>query len=69
MARYNRVNLDGKSVFLMGAGKMCELAARHLLAHGAKPRVENRPTGRSRKANAAVTGYSAGRPGQIRHKP
>lgn len=28
-------NLEGKSVFLMGAGKMCELAARHLLAHGA----------------------------------
>jgi glutamyl-tRNA reductase len=29
-------NLDGKSVYLVGAGKMCELAARHLLAHGAK---------------------------------
>ena len=28
-------NLEGKSVFLVGAGKMCELAARHLLAHGA----------------------------------
>ncbi len=28
-------NLDGKSVYLVGAGKMCELAARHLLAHGA----------------------------------
>jgi glutamyl-tRNA reductase len=27
--------LDGKSVYLVGAGKMCELAARHLLAHGA----------------------------------
>ena len=28
--------LDGKSVYLVGAGKMCELAARHLAAHGAK---------------------------------
>jgi len=28
-------NLHGKTVFLVGAGKMSELAARHLLAHGA----------------------------------
>src|SRR5262252_3090246 len=28
-------NLNGKSVFLVGAGKMSELAARHLMAHGA----------------------------------
>ena len=28
-------NLEGKSIYLVGAGKMCELAARHLLAHGA----------------------------------
>ena len=28
-------NLQGKSVYLVGAGKMCELAARHLVAHGA----------------------------------
>ena len=28
--------LSGKSVYLVGAGKMCELAARHLIAHGAK---------------------------------
>jgi glutamyl-tRNA reductase len=28
-------NLNGKSVYLVGAGKMSELAARHLLAHGA----------------------------------
>ena len=28
-------NLGGKSIYLVGAGKMCELAARHLLAHGA----------------------------------
>jgi glutamyl-tRNA reductase len=27
--------LGGKTVMLVGAGKMCELAARHLLAHGA----------------------------------
>ena len=29
-------NLQGKSIYLVGAGKMCELAARHLLAHGAE---------------------------------
>ena len=28
-------SLKGKTVMLVGAGKMCELAARHLLAHGA----------------------------------
>jgi glutamyl-tRNA reductase len=28
-------SLQGKNVFLVGAGKMSELAARHLLAHGA----------------------------------
>lgn len=28
--------LEGKSVYLVGAGKMCELAARHLAAHGAR---------------------------------
>jgi glutamyl-tRNA reductase len=28
-------SLEGKKVFLVGAGKMSELAARHLLAHGA----------------------------------
>lgn len=27
--------LEGKNVYLVGAGKMCELAARHLLANGA----------------------------------
>src|SRR3954471_11060994 len=27
--------LEGKSVYLVGAGKMCELAARHLIANGA----------------------------------
>jgi len=29
-------NLQGKAVYLVGAGKMCELSARHLLAHGAE---------------------------------
>jgi glutamyl-tRNA reductase len=29
-------SLQGKNVFLVGAGKMSELAARHLLAHGAE---------------------------------
>src|SRR5271166_4348591 len=29
-------NLEGKSVYLVGAGKMCELSARHLVAHGAQ---------------------------------
>lgn len=28
-------SLQGTSVYLVGAGKMCELAARHLVAHGA----------------------------------
>src|SRR5579862_9429295 len=36
-------NLQGKTVYLVGAGKMCELSARHLLAHGAeKIYVSNR---------------------------
>lgn len=36
-------SLQGRSVYLIGAGKMCELAARHLLAHGAaKIYVANR---------------------------
>jgi len=29
-------SLTGESVYLVGAGKMCELAARHLIAHGAR---------------------------------
>jgi glutamyl-tRNA reductase len=36
-------SLAGRTVYLVGAGKMCELAARHLLAHGAgKILVANR---------------------------
>jgi len=35
--------LKGKAVYLVGAGKMCELAARHLIAHGStKIYVSNR---------------------------
>ena len=41
-------NLEGKSIYLVGAGKMCELAARHLAAHGAKKiYVGNRTLGRA----------------------
>src|SRR5438309_4884405 len=29
-------SLEGKTVYLVGAGKMAELAARHLIAHGAR---------------------------------
>lgn len=36
-------DLKGKAIYLVGAGKMCELAARHLIAHGAgKIYVSNR---------------------------
>ena len=36
-------SLQGKSVFLVGAGKMCELSGRHMLAHGvSKVYVANR---------------------------
>ena len=41
-------SLHGKSVYLVGAGKMCELAARHLIAHGAtKIYVGNRTLDRA----------------------
>ena len=41
-------NLQGKSIYLVGAGKMSELAARHLLAHGAqKIYVSNRTNDRA----------------------
>src|SRR6202795_1400627 len=41
-------SLNGKSVYLVGAGKMSELAARHLLAHGAASIfVANRPYDRA----------------------
>jgi glutamyl-tRNA reductase len=49
-------NLEGKSVYLVGAGKMCELAARHLLAHGARKiyvgnRTFERAAGLAKKFN------------------
>ena len=40
--------LDGKSVYLVGAGKMCELAARHLLAHGAESDLRRQSHPRAR---------------------
>jgi len=51
-------SLAGKSVYLVGAGKMCELAARHLIAHGAKKiYVGNRTYDR---AVALAAGVSTG---------
>jgi len=50
-------DLDGKSVYLVGAGKMCELAARHLLAHGAtKIYVGNRTFERAAAIAAKFNG-------------
>jgi glutamyl-tRNA reductase len=49
--------LDGKNVYLIGAGKMCELAARHLLANGAgKIFVANRTYDRAVKLAAKFNG-------------
>ena len=48
--------LQGKHVYLVGAGKMSELAARHLLAHGAgidlRCQPHLRPRGRSRRRSS-----------------
>jgi glutamyl-tRNA reductase len=49
-------NLQGKSIYLVGAGKMSELAARHLLAHGAEQiyvsnRTHDRAIALARKFN------------------
>ena len=50
-------NLTGKSVYLVGAGKMCELAARHLMAHGAsKIYVGNRTYERAAALAAKFNG-------------
>ena len=50
-------HLEGKSVYLVGAGKMCELAARHLLAHGAsKIYVGNRTYERAAALAAKFNG-------------
>jgi glutamyl-tRNA reductase len=50
-------DLKGKSVYLVGAGKMCELAARHLLANGAASIfVANRTYERAQKLAAKFDG-------------
>jgi glutamyl-tRNA reductase len=56
-------NLKGKSVFLVGAGKMSELAARHLVAHGAKSifvanRTYDRAIGLAHKFNGQAIEFS-----------
>src|SRR5207248_8591650 len=52
-------SLHGKQVFLVGAGKMSELAARHLMAHGAASIfVANRTYDRA----AQLAGKFSGRP-------
>ena len=43
------VNLDGKEVVVIGAGEMSELAAKHLLANGAKIIILNRSIERARE--------------------
>jgi glutamyl-tRNA reductase len=55
-------DLDGKSVYLVGAGKMCELAARHLLAHGARHiyvanRTYDRAVALARKFNGEALAF------------
>ena len=56
-------NLKGKSVYLVGAGKMSELAARHLLAHGAESifvanRTYDRAIGLAHKFNGQAIEFS-----------
>jgi glutamyl-tRNA reductase len=49
--------LDGKAVLLVGAGKMSELAARHLIEHGAFPLyVANRTWARAQELARALAG-------------
>ena len=49
--------LDGKAVLLVGAGKMSELAARHLIEQGAFPLyVANRTWARAQELARALTG-------------
>jgi glutamyl-tRNA reductase len=49
--------LDGKAVLLVGAGKMSELAARHLVDQGASPLyVTNRTWGRAHELARALSG-------------
>ena len=49
-------NLNKKRVMLVGAGKMSELAARHLSRSGAEIRVTNRTESRARELAALVRG-------------
>src|SRR5467141_597343 len=52
-------NLHGKNVFLVGAGKMSELAARHLLVHGAESIfVANRTYDRAQQLAARFDGQA-----------
>src|SRR6266478_2612648 len=52
-------SLEGKHVFLVGAGKMSELAARHLLAHGAETIfVANRTYERAQQLAAKFDGHA-----------
>ena len=52
-------SLDGKSVLLIGAGEMSELAARHLIDHGAVPLyVANRTWSRAQELARALSGIA-----------
>ena len=52
-------DLKGKTVYLVGAGKMCELAARHLIAHGAGTIfVANRTHERAQKLATKFNGQA-----------
>jgi glutamyl-tRNA reductase len=56
-------SLNGKSVYLVGAGKMSELAARHLMAHGAASlfvanRTYDRAIGLAHKFNGQAIEFS-----------
>jgi len=54
-------SLQGKTVLLVGAGKMSELAARHLIQHGATSiLVANRTESRARQIAAHIAAQSAG---------
>ncbi|MEX2146971.1 MAG: glutamyl-tRNA reductase [Candidatus Rokuibacteriota bacterium] len=57
LARKIFTALEGKSVLLLGAGKMSELAARHLVEQGAFPiYVVNRTWGRAQELARALSG-------------
>ncbi|HUF90937.1 MAG TPA: glutamyl-tRNA reductase [Candidatus Limnocylindria bacterium] len=57
LARKIFTTLEGKSVLLLGAGKMSELAARHLVEQGAFPiYVVNRTWGRAQELARALAG-------------